>query len=317
MFNDPGVQMRVLFVCSGNSRTGVGPVVKNQGDSLEKQGVALEYFPIIGRGQWGYMKNIKKLKRFLKDRSFDIVHAHYSLSAYVAALAGSRPLVVSLMGSDVQKGVAGLSILKLCNRMSWDAVIVKSDHMKTRIGIEAAHVIPNGVDFETFTAIDQSAAQEQVKFDPRKKHIIFVADPRRYEKNFELAERAFGLVDRQDVELNVISGVDSDRIPCYMYAADVLVLTSLWEGSPNVVKEAMACNLPVVATDVGDVSEVIGHTQGCYVTSFEPQDVAEKLKLALAFSKRTAGRDHVEHLESRVISRRIIRVYEEAVAAYN
>ena len=99
----------------------------------------------------------------------------------------------------------------------------------------------------------------------------------------------------------------------YLNAADALVLTSLWEGSPNVIKEAMACNLPIVSTDVGDVKEVIGDTEGCYITSYEPSDVAGKIKLALDFGKRTNGREKIKHLEINTIAKRIIDVYNEVL----
>ena len=91
------------------------------------------------------------------------------------------------------------------------------------------------------------------------------------------------------------------------------MLTSLWEGSPNVIKEAMACNIPIVSTDVGDVREVIGNTEGCYITSFEPEYIAEKIELALQFGKRTDGRENIKHLESSLIARKIIDLYKKIV----
>jgi glycosyltransferase involved in cell wall biosynthesis len=264
--------MKVLFVSSGNSLSGISPIVKNQGDSLKENGIEIEYFTIIGKGVTGYLRNIIKLRRFLKGRSFDIVHAHYSLSGYVASLSGARPLVVSLMGSDVWKGMLGKGIMKLFNRFFWDMLIVKSESMKKKIDTKNSHVIPNGVNFDVFQPIDKENAKKKVGFNYNK-HIIFVANPERREKNYQLAFKAFKLLNDPDVELNVVSGVGYKDIPYYYYAADVLLLNSLWEGSPNVVKEAMACNLPIVLTDVGDVKEVIGDTEGCHVTSFDPNDV--------------------------------------------
>jgi len=305
--------MKVLFVSSGNSEFGISPTVKAQGESLKKNGIEIEYFLIKGKGIYGYHKNILPLRKYLKNDNFDIIHSHYSLSAYVASLAGSKPLVVSLMGSDVQKNLFGCMILKLFNLIFWNSLIVKSNSMKERVGIEKCFIIPNGVDFEKFKEIDKKIAKEKIGFDPNKKHIIFVANPDRYEKNFKLSKEAFNLLDDKSVELNVVCDVTHEMIPYYYYAADVLLLTSLWEGSPNVIKEAMACNCPIVSTDVGDVKEVIGNTGGCYVTSFDPKDVANKIKKALAFEKRTNGRENIEHSDSNIIAKKIIKIYEHVL----
>ena len=94
--------MRVLFVSSGNSVKGISPIIKNQGDSLVDMGVDLTYFTIKGKGFKGYSNSVFKLKKVLNKNEYDIIHAHYSLSAIVASFAGAKPLVVSLMGSDVK-----------------------------------------------------------------------------------------------------------------------------------------------------------------------------------------------------------------------
>lgn len=98
-------------------------------------------------------------------------------------------------------------------------------------------------------------------------------------------------------------------------AADVVLLTSLWEGSPNAIKEAMACNCPVVSTDVGDVREVIGNTEGCYISSFEPRDVAKKIQMALDFSKRTNGKQSIIELglDSKTVANKIINIYTKVI----
>jgi len=116
-----------------------------------------------------------------------------------------------------------------------------------------------------------------------------------------------------DVELILVSKKPLNVVPKYMNACDVLVLVSDGEGSPQVIKEAMACNLPIVSTPVGDVPEVIGDTEGCYLCSQEPQDVAEKLEEALHWGKRTNGREKIAHLEISTISQRIIAIYEEVL----
>ena len=104
-------------------------------------------------------------------------------------------------------------------------------------------------------------------------------------------------------------GISAREVCDAMNASDVLLFTSLQEGSPNVIKEAMACNLPIVSVDVGDVREVIGRTKGCYVTSFDAFEIAEKLRLVLENGKRTNGRVSIRHLEINNIARKIIGIY--------
>ena len=116
--------------------------------------------------------------------------------------------------------------------------------------------------------------------------IIFVSDPGRVEKNFRLAEEAIRMVNNPEIELYTVHNKNQTELVNFYNAADLLVLPSYHEGSPNVIKEAMACNCPIVSTDVGDVKWVIGETEGCYIASFEPENFAEKVKLALEFSPK-------------------------------
>lgn len=303
--------MKVLFVSSGNLLSGISPIVKNQGESLKKNNIEIDYFTINGKGIWGYLKNVFFLKKYLKQKKFNLVHAHYSYSGIVAALSKSYPLVVSLMGSDVHNGFWGRCLIKIFNKFYWQELIVKTDEMKNKLKIKNAKVIPNGVNLKRFVKIENIDAKKQIGFNVKKKHIIFVANPRRREKNYKLAVKAYELLGHSNVELNVVDKIKFEDILYYYYASDVLLLTSLWEGSPNVVKEAMACNLPIVSTDVGDVKEIIGETEGCYVTTYDPEDVTAKLKSALEFGKRTNGKENINHLDSKIIAKKLIGLYEK------
>jgi glycosyltransferase involved in cell wall biosynthesis len=155
-----------------------------------------------------------------------------------------------------------------------------------------------------------------VQFEDNKKYIIFVSDPSRKEKNFELAKKAIHLLQKKvNVELFVVfneNGLSAETICNYMNATDALLMTSNYEGSPNVVKEAMACNCPIVSTDVGDVSTVIGATNGCFITENTPEDIALKLEEAINFGK-TNGRENIGYLDSIKVAHQISCLYKQVI----
>ena len=307
--------MKVLFVSSGNINynNGIGPIIKHQGESLRSLGMEIEYFTINGRGIFGYLKNIFILKKYLSKNSYDLIHAHYSFSGIIASFSSRLPVVVSLMGYDVaEAGFFWRTIISLFNRVCWKATIVKSQRMAKIISLKNVHIIPNGINLSLFKPKNRDIAKENAGFN-NKKHILFVSDPSRPEKNFQLAEKCTDFLNKEEVELNVVSEKSMEKIPDYLNAADVLLLTSLHEGSPNIIKEAMACNCPIVSTDVGDVKDVISGTEGCYLTSFDPQDVADKIENALVFNKRTNGRENIKHLEAGIIADKIINIYKELI----
>ncbi len=310
--------MKVLFVSSGNiKRFGISPIVSNQGKSLENEGVEVTYFGIRGKGLLNYLKNIKKIRQLCRDSDFDVIHSHYSLSSFIAVLARTKiPIVSSLMGSDLKSKGLYQFFISLANRFFWIRTIVKAEAMLEKQQLKNTIILPNGVDFELFRPMDRRVAREKIGFSQSKFYAVFIANPARPEKNVQLARNAMELVSKKmDAELSIVfgtDGIDHHMIPHYLNAADLLILTSLYEGSPNVIKEAMACNCPIVATDVGDVKSVIGNTKGCYVTSYSAEQIAEKILLAGAVSK-TNGRSAIQHLDSKVIAQKLIKVYAEII----
>jgi len=310
--------MKVLFVSSGNSVKGISPIVSRQGESLKNRSVEIHFFTIIGKGFKGYLANLKKLKAIIKEFNPDIIHAHYSMSAYLATLAYAKPLVVSLMGSDVKSSVFSKFLIKLFNRLFWAHLIVKSEDMRQHLDISGVSVIPNGVDTNVFYSMDKASCQEQLKWDLGAIHILFAAKPTRPVKNVALAQQAYKLLNNKNATLHVLNDVSPELIPIWMNAADIVMLTSLWEGSPNVIKEAMACNRPIVATNVGDIKWLFGNEPGHFLADFESKDVAEKLKLAIEYRENngaTKGRERIIELglDSETIAQKIIEVYNSVL----
>ena len=311
--------MRILFVSSGNAKDGISPIVQNQGQSLINYGIFVDFFTIKGKGLWSYFRHIFILRIYLKTNKFDIIHSHYSFSSFVATLAGARPLVVSLMGSDVLSDRFARLFIYLLHKHFWAQTIVKSRDMYKCLGFIKTGIIPNGVDLARFNYLDKKPCQVKLGWDSEKGHILFAADPNRPEKNFSLVRIAIELLKSNNkLVIHILKNIPNEDIPNYMNATDILILSSLHEGSPNVIKEAMACNCPIVTTNVGDVNWVLGNTDGCYLTSFEPEDVAEKIKLAIEFREtygHTRGRERIIELglDSETIAGKIISVYNKVL----
>jgi glycosyltransferase involved in cell wall biosynthesis len=306
--------MKVLFISSGNA--GPDPISRRQGNSLRKIGIEVEFYDLVGKGFSGYLSNVPKLKRYIKSINPDLLHAHYSLSGFVTTLTFTNiPIVVSLMGSDVYaSGQWMKGILKVFMPF-WKSIIVKTEGMYTKLGKRSVNIIPNGVDFSLFFPMNSLEARERLGWNQQKRHILFTADPKRPEKNFALAERALTQLKSEikDPELHYLVNISMDEMVYHYNAADLLLLTSFYEGSPNVIKEAMACNCPIVATEVGDIKDIIQFTDGCFLTTFEPDDVEEKIRLALSSNKRTNGREHIARLDAANIAQRIFDLYKKVL----
>jgi teichuronic acid biosynthesis glycosyltransferase TuaC len=303
-------KMKILFVSSGNIRQ-LNPIVENQGESLRREGINLEFFTIKGKGVAGYMKNIVPLRKKIMNDRIEVIHAHYSLSAFTATLTLKRPLVVSLMGSDVFSSGLVLWLIRFLSKFYWDATIVKSEEMKIKLNLRNAHIVPNGINIKLFRPIDRIESCRKLDWDPEKKHILFPANKNRPVKNFKLADDAFHLLNTERIQLHTLENVPNPLMPYYYNAADVVLLTSLWEGSPNVIKEALACNAPVVATDVGDIRYNLGALKNCFVTGFDPIKIADALKQVIESGDRTEGRRRITELglEESEIAQKLNSIY--------
>ncbi len=304
--------MKVLHVFSGNKKNGICPIVKAQGDSLKEFGVEIDYFGIVGHGISGYLKNIPRLRQKIRLGDFDLVHSHYSLSAIVATLAGASPLAVSLMGCSIGKPLKKY-IIHILNKLFWNACIVKSKRMYDVLGCPEALIIPNGVNLDVFKPFNKQEAIKHLGWNPNKTHILCAANPNRPEKNTALAVDAFDLLKRDDMELHFLIDVPHNEIPYHYNASDLVILTSTSEGSPNVIKEALACNCKIVSTDVGDVAERFQNSSFCSIATNDASDFAKKMELALQLEHAPNTRDLVVDLDSKIVAQRLIDIYNSII----
>ena len=323
--------MKVLFVVSGNNQYyDVAPFIRSQGDSLVEEGVDISYFLIRGKGIFNYLKNVIPLRKHLKNNPVDVIHAHYSLCGWVAVLAAGRiPVVLSYMGDDLfgshvaqnKRSFKSWTLILLGKAVQpfLSAIVCKSQQMADAVARKSiCHVVPNGVRLDQFKLYDKSLRKE-LGLDKDKKYVLFLGDPSDNNKNVALVEGALEVLNRPDVELLIRYKVSHDAVVKYLNVADVFTLCSFSEGSPNVVKEAMACNCPMVVTNAGDAAWVAGDVPGCYVSpSYEPEDFAKKLRLALQYSEkhgRTKGREQLLALglDASSIAEKIIGIYRSLI----
>lgn len=311
--------MKVLVVTNmypNPEQPAFGTFVKDQVEDLRKAGVEVDVLFINGRkSRLNYLWGVFRLWGRLLKKRYDIIHAHYALSGIVARLQFRHPVIVTYHGVELlsSHGMRWLTVLSRQAARLFDRVIVVAQAEKDILDSPKVVVIPCAIDFDVFQPVPLPEARTQIDLPMDKPLVLWAGEYWRHQKRFELVEEAMELLKQKctEAELVLVSGQPHEIIPVYMSACDVLVLTSRYEGSPMVVKEAMLCNLPIVSTRVGDVPEVIAGVEGCYLVEPEAEDVANKLLQVLQWRQRTNGRGKIKHLGSGPITQRIIDVYNE------
>lgn len=303
-----------------------GSFIKTQMDTLVQLGLHVEPFIITGRNsRLKYLSAVPQLRRRLARGDVNVVHANYVYAGLVARLQLRAPLVITYNGSDLlgpigtvdgRKTLFNSAEAVLSRQLARyvAAAIVPSRAMASLIEDHAdVRVIPHGVDMKLFSPTDRSEARELLGLDQERRYLLFAADPSRKVKNYPLAQAAVASLRGEfpDLELVVTKDESQARLALYMSACDALVFTSFQEGSPNVVKQAMACNLPIVSTDVGDVSEIVEGVSGCTICQPAARSFHDALAPLLHEPRRTEGRNAVMHLDRVAVARRVADLYAE------
>jgi glycosyltransferase involved in cell wall biosynthesis len=321
--------VRVLFVTNmwpDDERPWYGAFVKSQADSLERLGVEIDVLAIRGyASRSAYAGAATRVARLNARRKYDIVHAHYGHSGVVARMNLRAPLIVSYCGDDLlgtRKADGGVSarsrveaaVFRQLARVS-AATITKSEEMEAALPARTRarnHVIPNGVDLDRFRRIDRDEARSRLGWDVSERTVLFLADPGIATKNYPLAASTCERLAEQqpDLRLRVAHNFPPEDVPLLLSAADALLFTSVSEGSPNVVKEAMAAELPVVSTPVGDVPERLHGVPGCHVREPDAEALGDALAEALAHGRAPEARAAIARLSSQAVAIRIRDLYE-------
>lgn len=299
--------MRVLVVARCKNGH-YAPFIKEQVEAIEKQGVECRFFGVDGKGIIGYLRHLPKLTKAIREFRPDIIHAHYGLCGLLANLQRRIPVVTTYHGSDINNPRA-FRLSKRSIRLSRFNIFVSQKNLDVVQPRKDFALIPCGINLDEYPIIEKSEARRKMKLDRASKYVLFAGAFDNPVKNASLALSAMKQVP--EAELLELKGYSRTQVAHLMQAVDALLMTSLTEGSPQVIKEAMACGCPIVSVDVGDVKTRISGLNGCFISDRSIDDIAASLQKALAFVERTSGRDAIikDGLTNYQIARKIIDCY--------
>jgi glycosyltransferase involved in cell wall biosynthesis len=324
--------MRILTVTNmypSQERPASGTFVQQQVKGLTDLGLEVELMLVdrLGRGPFAYYGLAARVAKRVTDSKFDLIHSMYGgvMAKTVVKASTSIPVIVSFCGSDLLgENLPGLLRKAAVTYGVWCSrfaarhargVIVKSKNLwealPANVDKKSVCIIPNGVDLNRFTPMDSSECRQRLGWEHNRFHVLFPANSGSPVKRFWLAQAAVQEAQRAGVpaELHRLEGVKHEDVPLWLNSSDCLILTSEHEGSPNIVKEALACNVPVVSVDVGDVSERIHGISGCHICSPDPRDLAARLVAVTNGPQRIRSRITLDGLSLNKVAERLIDFY--------
>jgi glycosyltransferase involved in cell wall biosynthesis len=293
---------------------GNGAFVMHQVDQLRSLGHHVHVIHIRGYvSMWNYLRGALNVFLATWHTRYDVIHVHYGLTGISAVTRWRTPMVVTLHGSDVLQGRLQPLISRAISRLA-DATIVVSPEIAGRCpGV----VIPCGVDLTKFNPIDKACARKEIGLNGSSKIVLFPFDPARRVKRYDLATRAVELLRGRgfDVSILPVWNVPNARMALYYSAADVMLLCSDSEGSPTSIKEALACNLPVVSVDVGDVRSLLSGIDGTEICDQNVKALATGLEHSLTRCAMVAfnGRSVMTRFSQTRTTEAILNVYRTVI----
>jgi teichuronic acid biosynthesis glycosyltransferase TuaC len=303
-----------------------------QMQSLIDAGIEVEYGHFSSRKSIiGLLKAGKKIRLICKREGIDLVHVLWgSTTALLTVIVSTTPVIISFCGSDLlgNKSISGRLTVggrinrifsKIAARFS-DHIITKSEKMASILSqkIRAkTSIIPNGIVLDEFYPLPTLDCKIKLGWDTSKKHVLFFYTEGQVVKNSSMAKEVMEIVKQKIpvAELVIATKIPHENLVYYYNASDIMILTSFHEGSNNSLKEARACNLPIVSVDVGDAKERLKYVNACHVIdSYDPDEFAEKVVEVLKSGKKSDGTRYSDEVSIGNVASQIIEVYKKVLA---
>ena len=307
--------MRVLVVTNfmpDASAPQRGRWVRDQVDELRRRGIEVDLFE-FARGRSEYLPAARRLRSLLRRERFDLVHAHYGLAGWVARLAGAKPLIVTFHGTDVRHHLVG----HLSRRLAWRLDLVAGvsralfEAENGRPGLPAvpgSAVLPCGPDLRRFEPIPRERARREIGLDPQGRYLFFPANPARPEKRHD---RAAEVAAACEADLLTGGSIEPDEMPLWLNAANAVLVTSDYEGFGMAAVEALACEVPVLSTDVGIAPYALAGIDGCLCAPFDAAAWAAVAQRHLGTADpRVEGAKRAATLSADAMASRVIEAYK-------
>jgi glycosyltransferase involved in cell wall biosynthesis len=307
-----------------------GSFVRDEVISLKNAGVEVDVYFVNGKnGKLNYLGAPFGLWRRLRGGNYDIVHVHHSFCAFFATMQKTVPVVWTFHEGEISSDPDIIRADSRAKRLAYskgfkrrmarrvDAVIVVSAHLRQPLGRPDATVLPCGIDTALFAPMNRSDALERLGLDPATTWVLFPSERDRMGKRFDLA--AAGVARLRETtgraaELLCLDAVPHEEVPVYMNASSVFLMTSAFEASPVTVREALACNIPVVSTDVGDVKTMVDGIDGCFIIDPDPGDIAAALDRALDRTAPFEGRGKMGRYSHEATAEKLVGLYESLIS---
>ena len=311
--------MKVLVVTSewsSKNHPNHVPFLKDNILSLKSKDVKISIYKIKSESMSNRLSSIFKLRKKIRDDKYDVIHIHWGYNG-LFCLGLNTPVVVTFHGSDLNRpfpfkirSMIAYLFSKISTITSNYNIFVSEALVKNSlIKKKKMTVIPMGIDLEKFCPKDKRECRDQLELPLNKHIILFGGNSSQVVKRLPLAMSAFSYLDDK-YKLITIDYIDHNLIPIYMNACDMLLMTSAIEGSPTMIKEALACNVPVVSTNVGDVKEQLNGLENCFIIKSEtPREIASVVKKCIKNQVVPNGRAKMLNFSVNVLSNEIIKIY--------